>query len=196
MQAEAASVDLEGKFRKSANPTETLGAEGSGLWLGTRLMQVLAKMTTGRLQPSERLLAAASAKLQVQPDGLGSRLTARWEEHEVVSLAGVAIALAEYPEPETACRALVLQASRRLSELSDAFGQVGPLASYSGQTVQGAFLDALQNEHPQFLWCAPERDPLQGAVLFAEAALPQLEKESSGWVFSDSELWQELFRSQ
>ncbi len=196
MQAEAATVDVEGEFRKSSNPTETLGAEGSGLWLGTRLMQVLAKMTSGRIQPSQRLLAAASEMLQVQPDGLGSRLSARWEEHEVVSLARVAIALAEYPEPETACRALVLQASRRLSELSYEFGTVGPLASYSGLTVQGAFLDALQNEHPDFLWCAPDRDPVGGAVLFAEAARPYLEQNSNGWVFSGPELWQDLFRAQ
>lgn len=196
LQAEAATVDVDGNFRKSANPSEMLGAEGSGLWLGTRLMQVMAKMMRGRLEPSQRLLEAASQQLQVEPDGLQYRLTSRWEEHEVVSLAGVAIALADYPEPDTACRALVLQASRRLSELSHGFGEVGPLASYSGLTVRGAFLDCLQNEHPDLLWCAPDRDPIEGAVLFVEAARSQFEQDSSPWLFSNEQLWQELFRSQ
>ena len=192
LRAEVAVVDHQGAFWKRASETDVLGAEGSSLWLGTRLLQILARMLTGKMAESPRLMNGTLGLLGLDREGLNARLQAPWEEAEVAKLAGLAVSLAQYPEPELACRALVLQASRRLSGLVQGHSELPNLASYSGATLVGAFLEALQQEHPEMLWCAPESDALAGGLLFAKAVQPMFSGDER-WIPESQRLWEELF---
>lgn len=171
------SVDRQGRFIRTDEPAEMMGQEGSGLWLGTRTLQLAARLLDGRLPESARLIAALTEHFQKRSlqDVWDAVMAEAPDAVKVIDLATRTIALAEPPDPEPACRALVVRVARRLCELlATAMDDGGSptLASWHGRTATGALLDELLRQTPEMRWQAPLFSGLDGCLFMARAYQP------------------------
>ncbi|MBI3924047.1 MAG: hypothetical protein HY319_00765 [Armatimonadetes bacterium] len=174
MQATVARVDEEGRFLRTESPSEPLGQEGSGLWLGTRTLQLAARMFEGRLPHSVRLDQALRTHFSSASMG---ELLHRIEQQApgaegVTELGSIAIELAGLPDPDPACRALVMRASRRLAGLiREAAGEAPELATtWTGSALHGALLEELRKDLPSAEWIEPIHSDLEGCLMLARAS--------------------------
>jgi N-acetylglucosamine kinase-like BadF-type ATPase len=173
-EAGVGSVDEHGVFSRVDEPPEPLGQEGSGLWLGTRTLQLAARLLEGRLPESSRLVAALTQHFQRRSlhevwDGVMAEAP---DAATILALAGRTIALAEFPDPEPACRALVVRAARRLSDLlgqARADAPSAARATWHGSTATGALLDEVVRQTPDLDWQPPRRGGLDGCLYMARA---------------------------
>ncbi len=196
------SVSQQGVFARTEEPAEIMGQEGSGLWLGTRTLQLAARLRDGRLPETPRLVALLT-------DHFGkSSLQDVWDfvmadspdASDVVTLAARTIALADFPDPEPACRALVVRAARRLSELlvqahRDSEGET--LTTWHGRSATGALLDEVRRQTPELDWQSPRLGALDGCLFigrtYGEDGLGEGESQVEE---SGPSLWQLLRQRQ
>ena len=175
--ASVGSVDREGLFTRTEEPPDMMGQEGSGLWLGTRTLQLAARLLDGRLPESPRLISALTEhfhKRTIQ-DVWDAVMAEAPDSIKVTDLAARTIALAEPPDPEPACRALVVRAARRLCELLATAmdtNESPTLATWHGRTASGALLDELVRQTPEMQWQAPRFGGLDGCLFMARAYQP------------------------
>lgn len=171
------SVTVEGVFTRTDEPPDMMGQEGSGLWLGTRTLQLTARLLEGRLPESTRLVSALTEHFQRRTlqDVWDTVMAEAPDAVSVTALAARTIALAELPDPEPACRALVVRAARRLCDLlatakEDGDGET--LATWHGHTATGALLDEVLRQTPEMRWQAPRFGGLDGCLFMARAYEP------------------------
>lgn len=168
------SLRRDGHFSRTDEPPDMMGQEGSGLWLGTRTLQLTARLLEGRLPESARLVSALTEHFQ-KPNLQEVWDTVMAEAPDAINVTALAartIALAEFPDPEPACRALVVRAARRLSELLAAASQDSDgetLASWHGRTATGALLDEVRRQTPEMRWQTPRFGGLDGCLFMARA---------------------------
>ena len=173
IDASVACLDKEGTFSTLQHNPDSLGREGSGLWLGTRLLQVAARMAEGRLEHSPKLEEALKEHFSVKT------LTQLFHQLEqssptpesMMKLGQLVVELAEFPDPDPASRALVTRTSRRLTELVKdcLFEKDVKLASWSGRIMTGTFLEEVQNGVSELDWRSPEKTWLEGAWHISKA---------------------------
>ncbi len=181
LEAAVGHLDENGVFTRHSEEPDPLGQEGSGLWLGTRTLQLTARLLEGRLPESPRLSQALTSHF-AQPsveEVWSAIMAAPPDPTGLTELSLQTIRLAEHPEPEPSCRALVVRAGRRLGELLDRiptetdrpFQAVG-----SGRSAVGALLQEVQSQNDRFLWSSPpDTKELDGCLLLART----LEEPSS-----------------
>ncbi len=181
--AAVAFVDEQGVFRRVEHDPDPLGQEGSGLWLGTRTLQLGARIREGRMEATPRLVGLLIGHFR-QPtleDLWDTLMTQAPDPPAILQLARATVALAEFPTPEPACRALVVRTARRLGELVDRAQEMAPdgsepsprsgalYATWSGATLEGALLDELKRQKQHLEWLPPRADGLTGCLLLARA---------------------------
>jgi N-acetylglucosamine kinase-like BadF-type ATPase len=173
-EAGVGSVSRDGVFTRTEEPPDMMGQEGSGLWLGTRTLQLAARLLEGRIPESARLIAALTDHFQKRSlhDVWDKVMAEAPDALSITALAGRTIALADFPDPEPACRALVVRAARRLSELlaqalSENEGE--PLATWHGRSATGALLDEVFRQTRDLRWQPPRLGGLDGCLFMARA---------------------------
>lgn len=173
-EAAVARADAEGNFARVEASPELLGGEGSGLWLGTRTLQMAARMAMGRMPVSERLEAVLTSHFGFAglEEFVAQADVRPLDPEQVTALGTRVVELAAYPEPDPACRALVLQAARRLGQLIE--NVIGPeegelVASHGGQTLHGTLLEEIRKTFPQLRFQPPKQDELEGSLQLARA---------------------------
>lgn len=205
--AAVAFVDEKGMFRRVEDPPDPLGQEGSGLWLGTRTLQLGARIREGRMEATPRLVGLLTSHFR-QPtleDLWDALMTQAPDPPTILQLARSTVALAEFPAPEPACRALVVRTARRLYELveraqgdlhADAIegrqppGLRGTLyATWSGDTLEGALLDELKRQTQNLEWLAPKADGLTGCLLLGQGLHLQSDPQKETVTDVGPELW-------
>lgn len=179
LEAAVGHLDEEHVFTRYCEDHDPLGQEGSGLWLGTRTLQLTARLLEGRLPDSQRLSQILTEHFAQ------SSVREVWEQvmsepPDAVSLMELAqrtIALARHPEPEPSCRALVVRAGRRLGDL---LAQVPDTtkeslgASWGGRSATGSLLQEVQEQNPRFRWlAAPPEGALEGCLLLCRAVIAE-----------------------
>lgn len=196
-RAMAGAVEANGIFRRIETPMEELGQEGSGLWLGTRTLQLIAHVRQGRVAPNAQFMAMLGGHF-----GLDS-LEAIWESLmesppnalATMELAKRSLELAAFPQPDPACRALVVRAARRLVDLVEGLQSALDLplqvATWHGATAAGALLDEVKRQTPSLCWQAPRFSELEGCLFMARAyGASILDRDSEVHVEDvSSELW-------
>jgi N-acetylglucosamine kinase-like BadF-type ATPase len=173
-EAAVASVTAQGVFSRTEEPAEIMGQEGSGLWLGTRTLQLAARLREGRLPDAPRLVGLLTehfgkSSLQEVWD------TVMADAPDAISITALAertITLSEFPDPEPACRALVVRAARRLCDLlaqamTESEGET--LATWHGRSAMGALLDEVHRQTPEMRWQAPRMGALAGCLFMGRA---------------------------
>lgn len=194
-EASVGSLTSSGVFTRTEEPAEMMGQEGSGLWLGTRTLQLAARLREGRLPETPRLVGMLTEHF-----GKGS-LQEVWDTVmsdapdaiSITALAERTIALSEFPDPEPACRALVVRAARRLSDLLQQATQQGEgetLATWHGRSAMGALLDEVFRQTPEMRWQPPGLGALEGCLFMARAYGQQDVGEGECQVVeADQSLW-------
>lgn len=177
LEAAVGHLDSEHVFTRYCEDPDPLGQEGSGLWLGTRTLQLTARLLEGRLPDSRRL-----SRVLTEHFGQSS-VREVWEQimadpPDAVSLTKLAqrtISLARHPEPEPSCRALVVRAGRRLGDL---LARVPELpnetleASWGGRSATGSLLQEVQEQNSRFHWLAdPPEGALEGCLLLGRTVV-------------------------
>lgn len=199
-EAAVGSLSSLGVFHRTEEPAEMMGQEGSGLWLGTRTLQLAARLREGRLPETPRLVSMLTdyfgkSTLQEVWDSVMSDAP---DAVTITALARRTIALSEFPDPEPACRALVVRAARRLGELlhqaAADLGESEPeemLATWHGSSARGALLDEVVRQTPQMRWQPPGLGALEGCLFMARAYGKQDELgQGEGQVVeADQSLW-------
>lgn len=174
LEAAVAQLDSDLLYTRHCEEPDPLGQEGSGLWLGTRTLQLTARLLEGRLPENSRLN-------EILPAHFG-QATVRdvWEQvmsdppdaNELTELALRTIELARHPEPEPSCRALVVRAARRLGELlarAEISAVPNLVATWAGRTAVGALLEEVQEQNSRLDWRSPfPGDPLTGCLQLAQ----------------------------
>ncbi len=171
------SLSMAGVFTRTEEPPDMMGQEGSGLWLGTRTLQLTARLLEGRLPESARLVSALTEHFQKRTlqDVWDTVMAEAPDAINVTSLATRTIALAGPPDPEPACRALVVRAARRLCELLATAVQDNEsqnLVTWHGRTATGALLDEVLRQTPEMRWQAPRFGGLDGCLFMARSYQP------------------------
>lgn len=186
--ASVACLDHQGKFFTKQHEADSLGREGSGLWLGTRLLQVAARMTEGKLEHSSKLEEALKNHFSVQTlTQLFHELEEKFPTPESMTQLGLlTVNLAEFPHPDPACRALVTRTSRRLAELVKdcIFESEVRRATWTGRILGGTFLEEVQKEVSELSWQAAAESWVEGAHLMAQAV-----RSLSDTTLEPQELW-------
>lgn len=168
-------------------------SEGSAVWLGReallghRSSPRLAAEVERRFErlPNLKRVCLGSGcsgglgeECKNEGDPLSSPNSPTAEDFRLLCQAcGLVLDLAEFPGPEPFCRALVLKAARRLTDLCRYM--VGrqrtgcTAASWSGLALKGPLLEALKTECSRYLpelrWRAPRFPAEVGAALLAKA---------------------------
>lgn len=173
-EAAVGTVDQQGVFVRVDEPQDPLGQEGSGLWLGTRTLQLAARLLDGRLPPNERLVQALTEHFDRRSiqDVWDAVMAEAPDARTIIALAGRTIHLANTVNPEPACRALVVRAARRLSELVAHAQQqedVESLATWHGATATGALLEEVVRQTPELKWQPPHFGALDGCLFMARS---------------------------
>ncbi len=168
-QACVGTVNREGLFSRTEEPEDMMGQEGSGLWLGTRTLQLAARLLDGRLPETPRLVEALTSHFGKSslPEVWDSVMTEAPSATVITDLALRTISLAEFPDPEPACRALVVRAARRLFELvqrATADNEGLNLATYHGVSARGALLEEVFRQTPEHDWHPPHLGGLEGCL--------------------------------
>lgn len=174
-EAGVATISLDGVFTRTEEEPDLMGQEGSGLWLGTRTLQLTARLLEGRLAEAPRLTQALTEHFAQ------SNLAEVWDQvmrqppdvSEILALSARTIALAELPDPEPACRALVVRAARRLGELlaianREPMGET-PYATWHGPSATGALLREVVRQTPELTWQPPRLDAMEGCLSLLRA---------------------------
>ncbi len=172
-------VSEDGLFTRTEEEFDPLGQEGSALWLGTRTLQVAVRMLEGRLPPSPRLEGMlhhhfGSVTLGELLHGLETQTP---PSDVITELGRRTVALSAFPDPEPACRALVVRASRKFSELlAQACGEQSDLRGVlHDSAAQQAFRDEVVRQSQGVTWEEPVAEPLEGCLLLARALSRLLE---------------------
>lgn len=171
-QAGVGSISRDGIFTRTEEPPELMGQEGSGLWLGTRTLQLAARLREGRLPETPRLVSALTEHfgMATLQDVWDTVMMEAPDPLSIVALAERTIQLSEFPDPEPACRALVVRAARRLSELltmahQDNDGETA--TSWHGVSATGALLEEVRRQTPELDWRKPRSSGLEGCLFMA-----------------------------
>ena len=177
LEAAVGHLDEEFVFTRHCEEPDPLGQEGSGLWLGTRTLQLTARLREGRLPETKRLVEALAQHF------------GRSSVHEVwdqvmseppdavflTELASRTIELAHQANPDPACRALVVRAARRLGDLLariPADSARPRRASWAGRSAIGSLLQQVQEQNPDLEWLSePPSGALEGCLLLAQTVL-------------------------
>lgn len=202
MRAYAMAVNAGGQALRVQQTDEVLGEEGSALWLSSRALRMAVQGEAGRMQRSERLHRTLLACFAA--DSL-DELVIRFESGQISreEMAGFIpsmLHLGAYPDPEPACRALLLQASRRLATLARTATEkaeiAGPAAgSWTGSTMHAPLTEILVDDVKHTLdgisWASPRADAVEGALMLASAVARA--KASPGPV--GPRVWQALLQA-
>ncbi len=175
LEAAVAHLDADGVFTRHSENPDPLGQEGSGLWLGTRMLQLTARLLEGRLPESQRLSQALTSHFgQISVHQVWDEVMASPPDPiTLTQLSLRTIDLAEHPNPEPSCRALVVRAARRLGELLDrvSLNPEQPCQAIgTGRAAIGSLLQEVQAQNSQFHWTPthPESE-LEGCLLLARS---------------------------
>jgi N-acetylglucosamine kinase-like BadF-type ATPase len=173
-EAGVGSVSRDGVFTRTEEPSDIMGQEGSGLWLGTRTLQLAARLLEGRLPESARLVGALTEHFQRRTlhDVWETVMAEAPDAISIMALAERTIDLAGFPNPEPACRALVVRAARRLGDLLaqarvDNEGET--LTTWHGRSATGALLDEVFRQTADLRWQPPRVGGLEGCLFMARA---------------------------
>lgn len=172
-QAVVGSVDLRGVFRRTEDPLHELGQEGSALWLGTRTLQLIARLREGRLPTGQRLPSLFYEHFNQDNlcDIWNSLMDDPPDAENILKLAQKSVRLAAFPDPEPACRALVVRGARRLADLivqaQAEASELTKLATCYGNTASGALLDEVKRQTEDLLWATFLRSELEGCIFMA-----------------------------
>jgi hypothetical protein len=214
LRAASLAVNADGHALRVNQGDDLLGEEGSALWLATRALRMAVQARAGRMQPSERLEDALMRSFGA--DDLGHLVT-RFEEGaidraEMAGFVSTLLHLARYPDPDPACRALFLQASRHLAGLvrvavEKAFtgsplaaAEGGPSGALRGSWGGAAmhpplteiFVEDMERYVPGIDWRAPVAGRAVGALMLARA----LARTRPGGGAVGPETWRELFATR
>ena len=167
--SDAAVVTLDGRgnFSKAESARDPMGAEGSALWLGTRTLLLVTRMLTGKMDAEPRLVRAVERFFDTSLEGVMASL-AGIEPERVKGLSQVTLELSTYPDPVPACRALVLQACRRLRGLAGELANPGG-SWYQGSGLIGSLRDELAQQLELHEWSESRAGAVEGAVGLARA---------------------------
>lgn len=174
LEAAVAQLDSDLVYTRHSEEPDPLGQEGSGLWLGTRTLQLTARLLEGRLPESSRLseILAAHFGQPTVSDVWEQVMSEPPDADGLTELALRTIELARNPEPEPSCRALVVRAARRLGELlsrAELPASENLAASWGGRTAVGALLDEVKEQNSHLGWRPPlHGDPLSGCLRLAQ----------------------------
>lgn len=200
-QAAVGTVSRDGVFSRTEEPEEMMGQEGSGLWIGTRTLQLAARLLEGRLPDTPRLVGALTRHFDQSSlqDVWDSVMAEAPDAGAITALASRTISLAEFPDPEPACRALVVRAARRLSELvlratEDNDGL--SLGITHGVCAKGALLDEVLRQTPNHDWHPAHLGPLDGCLHMARVYSAQGLKEDDGSVVDVGQTLWSLLRDR
>lgn len=166
-------VTDEGLFSRTEEEFDPLGQEGSVLWLGTRTLQLAVRILEGRLPPSPRLEGLLKEHFNSVTLGqIVENLEHQAPDAEnIAELGRRTLELSAFPDPEPACRALVIRATRKFSELLEQ--AVHPEEDLAGVLHDSAahevFREEVVRQSPRISWQESHSSPLDGALLLAEA---------------------------
>lgn len=166
-------VDEEGQFQRIEAEFDPLGQEGSALWLGTRTLQLAMRILEGRLPPSPRLEGLLNGHFgSITLAQLMHNMEQEAPDAEkIIALGRRTMELSTFPDPEPACRALLMRASRKFSELLEEAAVDGKewRGVLCGSATLEAFRDEVVRQNPNISWQEGKRSPLDGCLLLAEA---------------------------
>lgn len=192
-------ISAEGEFTRTEEEFDPLGQEGSALWLGTRTLQVAVRMLEGRLPPSPRLEGMLHQHFgSVTLGQLLHNLETQTPPADVITELGRrTVALSAFPDPEPACRALVVRASRKFSELlALACGeqQQDLRGVLHDSAAQEPFRDEVVRQSQGVRWEDAQGDAMEGCLILARAMSRLSEQE----ILDESELaplvWREAMK--
>ncbi len=199
LEAAVGHLDGDHVFTRYCEDPDPLGQEGSGLWLGTRTLQLTARLLEGRLPDSQRLSQILTEHFRQ------SSVREVWEQimsdpPDALSLTELAqrtIAMARHPEPEPSCRALVVRAGRRLGDLLSRVPDTSNEsfeASWSGRSATGSLLQEVQEQNSRFRWLAePPQGVLEGCLLLCRTVnLDNISPETTSVEDASPKHWQAL----
>lgn len=206
LRASAILVGADGRILTAGQAETPLGDEGSALWMAVRAVRLALQGVDGRSPRNERLERSLVAYFGTEsfPALIESLEHGGVRASELAGFAAVVLQMATYPDPDPACRVLILQSSRHLIDLvryaleQGGSPESGVTGSWSGSAMEGPlleqFLKTATTDVPEVTFRAPSGTPAHGCLRLARAC-HQLAEEGPAAVLSvvSDRAWQRLF---